>query len=384
MPNLQRLNLAIAGVLTATAAGTVVPSPHQDASPILTQTLSVTRPMTGPGGPVPSPDGVVATPNGILVGDRAPASPDPTSDRPAHNQVQPNPEAPVQERPAMACLTWSDLKADNGIDTLDTVPLLPNMPAGFKNGCTVRETLGLAAVTHVLREEIGLNRVLYPAALGEAREDGIVAGVRGDNIDFDSLRALIAGGDVITYYEACTTVGRQDLYCNDYPQYLPYILPSPLSPDTAAQAACFQGHCLESETISAAELARLWDYWHAPVPAQNQAIRRQYRTLPLDTIFPEPRSVIVSYSEKETLAMNTFGRITLAEGEQPSVVTDEGFQGAFGVVSLVNWGLADDAIGGYRYRIEFESFDGDHVIPVWIGQQQFCRRTHVWTMERCP
>lgn len=397
MSNFQQgfFNLAIAGTFTLTAACTV--SPSADSRSVPKRVLESDTVGFEAESPVDSiqsfPDaGEAAQPQTLPI--EADATASRASAEPVETQAAISP-APAQTVEPIAeaapvsipCETWQTHRQQYGAGVTDYVlPLLPHMPTGFQNGCTFLEIMTMSNPTYVLRNGIALNRVLYAAALEDAGEDGTVSTVRGDRIDFDALAALAASGDVIKYYAACTTTGRQQSYCDEYPRYLPYILPRPFSlpNDPDKEAACFQGHCLESETIPVTELVKLWDYWQAPVPVENQAIRDQYTTIPLDAVMSEPRSVTIFSSEKETFALQTFGRTTLEEGEDPSVVIDEGYQGDFDVVMLVNQGAADDSIGGVRYRIEFESVDGDQVVPVWVGQQQFCRRSREWTMERCP
>ncbi|MEO0826844.1 MAG: hypothetical protein AAFX95_17420 [Cyanobacteria bacterium J06639_16] len=121
----------------------------------------------------------------------------------------------------------------------------------------------------------------------------------------------------------------------------------------------------------------------ADQPDEQIAIRNQYRTVPLETLFSE---LPVIGSNAEAIAMRTFGRTDLGEGEQPTVVTNEGYQGDYLVINLTNEGLADDSVGGYRYRLEFESFDNDQVKLVWVGEQNYCWRSTLprWTADLCP
>ncbi|MEO0537187.1 MAG: hypothetical protein AAF215_25430 [Cyanobacteria bacterium P01_A01_bin.123] len=116
---------------------------------------------------------------------------------------------------------------------------------------------------------------------------------------------------------------------------------------------------------------------------EQTAIRNQYRTISLDTLFSE---LPVIGPNAEAIAMRTFGRTDLGEGEQPTVVTNEGYQGDYLVINLTNEGLADDSVGGYRYRLEFESFDNDQVKLVWVGEQNYCWRSTIprWTANLCP
>ena len=84
--------------------------------------------------------------------------------------------------------------------------------------------------------------------------------------------------------------------------------------------------------------------------------------------------------------MHAFGRTTLEEGEQPTIVIDNGYnrEDGFRTIYLTNEGLADDSIGGYRYRLDFVSFDGDNSKLIWVGEQQYCWRSDEWTRESCP
>lgn len=276
--------------------------------------------------------------------------------------------------PIADCFTWQAYQSSVAPEDR----LLPSMPQGFTEGCAFLEGMTMAPHTYILREGIPLEQVFDKDALANPPAPGELPVSEGnDAINFNVLDELIASGDVVTYYEACTTIGRYEENCADYSQYRPYVLSD--QPPTA----CFQGNCLRIQSdMAAADLADLWEFWRAPLedPARN-ALRRQYETIDFDTLPAELRDRALQTSELEALVMEAFGRATLGEAEKPTVITVENYGE---VVTVVNEGVADDSIGGYRYRLEFESFDGDTKRLIWVGQQHYCWRTQEWTTELCP
>lgn len=140
--------------------------------------------------------------------------------------------------------------------------------------------------------------------------------------------------------------------------------------------------------ISVDDLIALWEPWLAPTlnPTVND-VRNKYETIDLNTLSPDLQRANYGFNV-ESLLLEEFGRTTLEEGEQPTVISPVEYTGPeyefLNVVTVTNEGLADDSIGGFRYRFEFEGYDGDTMILIWAGAQQFCWRTGEWTRQSCP
>ncbi|MEM0979279.1 MAG: hypothetical protein AAGH78_03295 [Cyanobacteria bacterium P01_H01_bin.58] len=270
------------------------------------------------------------------------------------------------------------------------------MPSRFKDGCIFGTDLGDRASIYVLPEGMSLERVFDAAVLTSApQQDGVPF---LDDVVEDaagSTSELIASGDVMIFshadFRACATsvgyVGDSIAYCEFASPHRAYaVWPST---DSDPTMACFGVNCLATYgDLSEDALIALWEPWWAPTPnpAVND-VRSQYKTLDLKTLSPELQKANLFF-DVESLLMKEFGRMTLEEGEQPTVIAPVKYTGpeysSLNIITVTNEGLADDAIGGFRYRLEFDSYDGDTMILVWAGSQQFCRRTQVWTDQACP
>ena len=254
------------------------------------------------------------------------------------------------------------------------------MPPGFDEGCVFKSGAS-GDSTYILSNDIDIEEI---TTSGDAVSisDGGIPWFQGGELNAESFENHLSNGDVLTYYSACTTVGGQLSNCDGFPENEAYVIRN----DTA----CYHGQCLVAPNTHAIYLLALWgwdpeleSYPTSFSPEQTLA-RKQYRTLPLNQLPPETR--LIGYNPTE-LAMSAFGRTTLGEGEQPTSVTEREWIDADGVwvVYLTNQGLADDSIGGYRYRLDFASIEGDQSKLLWVGEQQYCWRSQEWTAERsCP
>jgi len=123
------------------------------------------------------------------------------------------------------------------------------------------------------------------------------------------------------------------------------------------------------------------------VNSRVSAVRSQYETINLSTLPSELRKAN-PWPRVKALLSDRFGRATLEEGEQPTIISQPEYTrdeyDFLIIVTVTNRGAADDSIGGFRYRFEFDPFDGDTMILAWAGSQQFCQRTQVWTRQACP
>ena len=306
------------------------------------------------------------------VAAQQPDTPDPETATADSNTPQ-----TVAEAGSNACITWSEAQADLAL-TFDEAPL-PQMPAGFESGCVFKVGQGLSSPVYILSDGIGLNQITAVGVTTAAYSDGAIPWFQGREVDPDALTTLTDNGNIVTYYQACVTAGGYASNCEGFPDNEPYVL--------SDNTACLQGNCLQVAGVPATHLVTLWPNLPDPTaqstPGGQTAIRNQYRTVPLETLFSE---LPVIGPDAEAIALSTFGRTDLGEGEQPTVVTNEGYQGDYLVINLTNEGLADDSVGGYRYRLEFESFDNDQVKLVWVGQQNYCWRSlpPQWTADLCP
>lgn len=274
----------------------------------------------------------------------------------------------LSEEFSIPCVTWSEYQAAD-----------PQMPPGFETGCVFRVGQGMSASVDILRNDIGLETIAAAGVTSTEYTDGPIPWFQGREVG-STLAELRENGDVITYYQACVTLGGQTSNCEGFPEDEAYII----NDDTA----CLNGECLNVPGVHAVYLLSLWD-WEDTIyglptsfSAEQTVIRNQYRTVPLNQLSPDVPLVGVP----ENIALSAFGRTTLGEGEQPTTVRDDGYnrQDDIRTIYLTNKGLADDSIGGYRYRFDFTSSDGDMSKLIWVGEQQYCWRTSEWTRERCP
>jgi len=301
---------------------------------------------------------------------------------PSSESAEPNTQeietanTPVQakENGQAPCITWDEYQtaqstSDNGL----------KMPPGFENGCVFRVGESRGSNINILSNDINLDTILDPDAT-EISSDPI-PWFQGNQIS-SQYNEQTENGNIITYYQACTTIGGQESNCEGFPQNEAYVIDN--------NTACFQGQCLTVPDVHAIYLLSLWpwnedSYGFPTSSSQNGTFsREQYRTVPLNQFTP---GVPLVGRSREDIARAAYGRTTLEEGEQPTVITDAGWsiEDGISVVFLTNQGAADDSIGGLRYRLDFVGADGDQSKLVWIGQQQYCRRGENtgWTTKTC-
>lgn len=269
---------------------------------------------------------------------------------------------------SIPCVMWSDYQATD-----------PQMPPGFETGCVFRVGQGMSASVDILRNGIELETIAASGVTSTEYTDGPLPWFQGREVS-DELEELRENGNVITYYQACVILGGQTSNCEGFPDDEAYIIND--------NTACLNGECLNVPGVHAVYLLSLWD-WEKGIyglptsfSAEQTIIRNQYRTVPLNQLSPDVPLVGIPTN----IALKAFGRTTLEEGEQPTTVTDDGYyrQDDIRTIYLTNKGLADDSVGGYRYRLDFTSFDGDMSKLIWVGEQQYCWRTSEWTRESCP
>ncbi|MGF1536426.1 MAG: hypothetical protein ACFB4J_08090 [Elainellaceae cyanobacterium] len=313
-------------------------------------------------------------------------------------QVDPSPQDdgidPELALESPDCTTWNTYRA-----SLPEPARLPNMPPRFENGCLFGTDPGDRASLYVLPEGITLGRVFDEATLTSApRQDGVPYPDRSaisDPLGF--ANELIESGNAMIFsyvaLPACArfidNVSEPDdrfAYCDFASPHRAYsVWPTDEGEPTTT---CFGYDCLKTYgDIPVEDLLALWEPWRVPTPnpAVND-VRSQYEPIDLNTL-PELRRANLRF-EVEALLIEEFGRTTLEEGEQPTVIspmeyTDPEYSW-LNVITVTNDGSADDSVGGVRYRFEFEPFDGDTNILVWAGAQRFCRRTQQWTNQTCP
>lgn len=275
----------------------------------------------------------------------------------------------ASQKSQIPCTTWSEYKNSD-----------PQMPPGFETGCVFRVGQSMSASVDILRNGIELDTITAPGITAPAYTDGPIPWFQGREVS-NTLEDLRTNGDVITYYEACVTIGGQTSNCDGFSEHEAYIIDD--------NTACLNGQCLQVPGVHAVYLLSLWNWekgiYDLPTSfsAEQTVIRNQYRTVPLNQLAPDVP--LIAHSPTD-IALKAFGRTTLEEGEQPTTVTDDGHNRQDGTrtIYLTNEGLADDSIGGYRYRLDFTHFDGDNSKLIWVGEQQYCWRSREWTRETCP
>ncbi|MEO1094432.1 MAG: hypothetical protein AAFX01_05985 [Cyanobacteria bacterium J06638_28] len=316
---------------------------------------------------------------------------DPAAPTPLGTQLRDEALAQDLALEATECTTWQTYRASS-----PEPAELPNMPSRFENGCIVGTDLGDRASIYVLPKGTSLERVFDEAALTSAPQqdgvpflDDVVEGSAGVASEW------IASGDVMIFshadFRACATsvgyVGDSIAYCAFGSPHRAYaVWPST---DNDPTMTCFGVNCLATYgDVSEAELIALWEPWWVPTPnPEVNAVRSQYETIDLNTLSPELQKANFP-PNVESLLRQELGRTTLEEGEQPTVIAPVEYTGPeysfLNVITVTNEGLADDSVGGFRYRFEFDGYDGNTMMLVWAGSQQFCRRTQEWTRQICP
>lgn len=313
----------------------------------------------------------------------------------------PAPDAAV-DGPALDCATWQDYRAGtadtaSGLNAVTAdLGSLPQLPAGFEQGCLFsidnsRSRSTNPSPIHILRNGISLEDGLGANALPSpvVSSQGSIPQV----LLQDLPQGFLESSDVVTYRQTCALLNpSRSGDCATIPPYEAYIL---RQSSVWQNSVCFQNHCLQSAHFPPLELLSLWDS-DLPEPALSaygeDIPREQYSPRPLEAILAEistpPAETAsappgVAYSP-EAIALQLFGRTALEEGQQPTVVASADTQSP--VVTVTNFGELDDSVGGSRYRLEFETLDGNQYKLVWAGAQRYCRRTAPpqWTMELCP
>ncbi|MEO0408700.1 MAG: hypothetical protein AAF289_15250 [Cyanobacteria bacterium P01_A01_bin.135] len=281
--------------------------------------------------------------------------------------------------PASTCTTWQDYRTGT--------PALPTMPAGFEQGCifTLEGPISASRAIYILQNGIDLSDI--------AVLESVPSGSTPPQIQLQPQlsRTLVQSDAVLTYFPACSLIDTsRHRNCDNPPTYQAYLI-------THSGTVCFQSHCLRSSAISTRELLALWGN---PPPEQalpDTVERSQYASVPLETVvatIEEPEtapfsetifgSSVVAYSPW-AIALRTYGRTTLGEGQAPTVITEvEGVEGP--AVVVTNFGSLDDSIGGSRHLLDFEYLDGNKFGLTSVGFQQYCRRATPpqWTTALCP
>lgn len=279
------------------------------------------------------------------------------------------------------CATWTDYQAYEAATSGEEIVTYLTVPPEFDRGCVFKAGMGLGSVTYILSPEQGFSAFVDPNASPAVSPEEPIPWFDGQDVDFAALDTLVAQGQVLSYFYACSTLGSYEQNCAGFPEDRPYLL--------GADTSCFQGHCLQGQGYSEEELLALWSGYPGAsagdggLTDEQVSARNQYQEQSLDTLFPD---LPVIGSDPEAIAFEALGRTTLGEGEDPTEVETVATYDDYLVVMLTNFGLADDSIGGFRYRLEFEYFDNDQVKLIWVGQQQYCRRSRPpeWTTDLCP
>lgn len=296
------------------------------------------------------------------------------------------------------CMSWQAYKQDVSDPTG-----LPNVPVGFENGCIFGTNLAGESSTapvsiYILRDGIALDRVFDPSVLASASMDTGFPNIERRSIEDSSgfAHELITEGNAMIFNygdpRSCEMLGglNPDGYYNTSENNCGFASPQRAHfVDTDHPVVCFGISCLETfADMPVEELRALWEPWQVPTanPTIN-AVRSQYSSMDLNSLSPELRRAIF-HSQLESLLMDEFGRTTLDEGEKPTTIIQDDSMGKdywyLHISTVINEGLPDDSVGGFRYRLEFEPYDGDTLLLVWAGSQQFCRRTQEWTNQLCP
>lgn len=290
--------------------------------------------------------------------------------------------APVEMAIApMDCATWTDYQAYEAATSGEEIVTYLTLPPGFEGGCVFKAGMSLGSATYILSPEQGFSAFVGPNASPTVSPEEPIPWFDGQDVDFAALDTLVAQGQVLSYFYACSTIGSHEQNCAGFSENSPYLL--------GEDTSCFQGHCLQGQGFSGDELLALWSGYPGAstgdgrLTEEQVSARNQYQAQSLESLFP---ALPVIGPDPEEIAFEALGRTTLGEGEEPTEVETLATYDEYLVVILTNLGLADDSIGGFRYRLEFESFDNDQVKLIWVGQQQYCRRSNppAWTTDLCP
>lgn len=122
--------------------------------------------------------------------------------------------------------------------------------------------------------------------------------------------------------------------------------------------------------------------------AQAQAQRKNYKPLSLSEI---AQSKPLTGNDPKALTLSIFGNVESQEEGGSQEVTVDYPQSDLAVVTITRIGVADDSIGGIRYRAELvatsdSTSTGKQWKLVWAGSQTKCQqgRGHQdWSTELC-
>lgn len=251
------------------------------------------------------------------------------------------------------------------------------MPPGFDQGCVFKSGAN-GNSTYILSNDVSIEEITVS---GVSVSDDI-PWFQGNELNRESFENHLSNGNVLTYYAACTTLGGQLSNCDGFPENEAYIIRN----DTA----CYKGRCLVVPNTHAIYLLGLWTWdpefesYPTSFSSEQTLARQQYRTVPINQL--PPRTPLISRFPTQ-IATAAFGRTALEEGEQPTstIGPEWNDDDRVWVVYLTNQGSADDSVGGYRYRLDFTSIEAEQSKLLWVGEQQYCRRTEEWTSnELCP
>lgn len=288
------------------------------------------------------------------------------------------------EQPAAShasdCVTWQTYR------TRDTT--LPDLPAGFEQGCLFTVAGPRPSdppPLYILRNDIDLSAIAATDPDLTSEGDPPQLPLRSD-----LTPNFLQSDAVTTYSRACTLIDpSRRRNCDNPPTYQAYLV-------TAEGTVCFQQHCLQAPATPTERLIALWGS-PLPGPIASLDTAHQYTPVPVEAAVanidaPETAPFsetivgqrIVAYSPW-AIALRAYGRKILGEGQYPTVITEvDGEDGA--AVVVTNFGALDDAIGGQRYRLDFEFRDGNKFELAAVGAQQYCRRSTPpqWTTALCP
>ncbi len=111
-------------------------------------------------------------------------------------------------------------------------------------------------------------------------------------------------------------------------------------------------------------------------------IHSNFKQIDLKRLLPNQPN---SFTSPKALALQLFGNDQDREGRKSEEISIEYLTSDTAVIVETLVGLADDSVGGIRYRIELELRQNKWQI-VWVGQQTKCQpdRGHQdWSVELC-
>lgn len=111
---------------------------------------------------------------------------------------------------------------------------------------------------------------------------------------------------------------------------------------------------------------------HAPASTGNSSesgTREEYTPINLKTIAPDTS---LTGSEPQAIALAVFGVKEPIEGNFQEKVIVNNLSRHRAVAILVQIGLPDDSVRGFRYRLEFQRQATGQWQLVWAGRQQAC------------